>query len=343
MQVITVWIFNLDEDFLQANKKDTNLWISLNSFRQHSVSFSDLQPYELPKPVDLTVLGHRSLPYYELRRVGLDMQHLDRCKAFVSRVLADFAFQWRHILLSQYNHSTFRRLACAIVRIFTLDFRVKEIAHSRQGRRGDLVSLHNLPEWDPFNGKIVRIGGISIVITQNLLHADEIVREDYSKRKLSDPDDSLFTTFKESSVERINGICNETFTYLMFSIQEIRLCQFPENHNRNYTKPVRLFKDTICPSDEAIEFFLGAVQTGVCRTPINGLPIEVQDMILERLSAGPVEAARLGCLLNIGSNFTWRCDGRNIKREKVYRKRTPSSPVESQIWFDSHFSGLSYK
>jgi hypothetical protein len=78
-------------------------------------------------------------------------------------------------------------------------------------------------------------------------------------------------------------------------------------------------------------------------TPLRGLPIELHDAILDEVSAEPIERARVGCLLDAGSVFTWRCGNRGIEREVGRRSRTPWTPVESHIWFGSHHSGIAYK
>lgn len=110
-----------------------------------------------------------------------------------------------------------------------------------------------------------------------------------------------------------------------------------------YTEPKCLFNGIHPPSDEAIELLLQATQTSAPTTPLRKLPVELQDAILDEVSAGPIESARVGCLLDAGSAFTWRCGNRNIEREEGRRSRTPWTPVESHICFDGHPSGIAYK
>lgn len=95
-------------------------------------------------------------------------------------MLADFAFQWS-VLCGRYNNSTFRKLACAIIRIITLDFNVEEVTTSRLGTGGFLVWLHSLPEWQPFSEDIVRVGGVSIVISQHPRHAITLIRNNFHR------------------------------------------------------------------------------------------------------------------------------------------------------------------
>ncbi|OCK78343.1 hypothetical protein K432DRAFT_436015 [Lepidopterella palustris CBS 459.81] len=330
VHVKTVWTFDLDGDVLRLDKNDRNFRVPLSLVRQHSITISDFEPYEPPTHQKHTLQSILRHPYWRMSRERIDLQHLERRKAFVCRVLADFAFQWRHILCGRYNNSTFRRLACAIIRIATLDFNVEEITLSRQGTGGFLVWIHNLPEWDPFNGNIVRVGGTSIVISQHIPHAITLIREDFAKQSLS----SLKHNSSETS--------DKSLTYLILSVQEISLYRINTDLER-YTKPERLFNGTHPPSDEAIKLLLEATQTSAPTTPIRSLPIELQDMILDKVSVGPIESARVGSILNAGSVFTWKCGDRNIEREEGRRNRTPWTPVESHIRFGNYLSGIAYK
>jgi hypothetical protein len=325
----TVWTFDLDWDILRFDKKNQNLWVPLDLVRQRSVTISDFKPYEPPTIPEHTLVSFFSQPHWKAGREGLDLQCLERRKAFVSRVLTDFAFQWRHVLRGRYNTLTFRRLACAIIRITTLDFTVKE-GPLRHVTDGFLVWLHNLPEWDPFSGHIVRVGGMSIVICQQIPHAVNLLRKDFLKQK-------------ESCLERGSyRILDEGFVYLILSVREIILYRINDKSDI-FTKAERLFDGTNPPSDEAMRLLLEFTQTIAPPTPIRTLPVELQDMILEKVSVGPIESARVGCMLNTGSSFKWKCGDRDIEREEHRRESTDSSPVESKICFGNYFSGIAYK
>ncbi len=326
----TVWTFDLDDDVLRFDKKDHNLCVPLSLVRQRSLTYSDFESYEPSTPVERPLQSIYQPPYWKMRRNGLDSQRLGRHKAFVCRMLADFAFQWRHILCGRYNNSTFRRLACAIIRIATLNFNVVEATLPRPGTGGFLVSIHNLPEWEPFIGHIVRVGRTSIVISQHTQHAVTRIRDDFANQNR--------LAAKHGSSE----ISDNGLTYLILSVQEIILYRINTESER-YTKPERLFNGVHPPSDEAIKLLLEATQSSAPTTLVHSLPIELQDMILDNVSKGPIECARVGCILNAGSVFTWKCGDRNIEREEGRRFRTPWTPVESHIWFGDHFSGIAYK
>ncbi|KAF1840530.1 uncharacterized protein K460DRAFT_349078 [Cucurbitaria berberidis CBS 394.84] len=324
--VRTVWNFDLDGDILRLDKIDRNLWVPLSLIRQRSITISDFEPYEPPPTLAKHALQSvYSAPCWRMRRKEIDLQRLQRRKTFVSRILADFAFQWRHIICSRYNNSTFRRLAYAIVRIVTLDFTVEEATLSRPGTGGFLVWINNIPEWDFASGHIVRVGGTSIVICQHVPHAITLVRKDYAKRILSTP-----------------GSADKTLTYLILSVRELILYRINSEVER-YTESKRLFDGTYPPSEEAIEILLQATQTNILTTPLHKLPIELQDAILDKVSAGPIESARVGCLLDAGSVFTWRSGKRKIEREEGRRCRSSCTPVESQILFGGYPSGIAYK
>lgn len=330
IHVRTVWNFDLDSDVLRCNKKDHKLWIPLSVVREHPVTISDFKPYEPPILPEYPLESFFRKPHSKLKRTILDLQRLKRDKAFISRLLSDFAFQWRHILCSRYNKSTFQKLAYAIIRIATLNFSVVEETRSRQGLGGFHVWIHQLPEWDPPRGNFVRVGGTTIVMSQHIPHALTPIQEDFAKREFSIREQNTSNTAERS------------YTYLILSVREVFLYQISSESVR-YTKPERLYDGTHPPSNEAINLLLEATQTSLPTSPIHDLPIELQDMILDHVSAGPIERAKVSCKLNIGSSFLWKCGDRAMEREESHTNRTPWSLVESQIMFGNHFSGVVYK
>uniref|UniRef100_A0A0B7JNX3 Uncharacterized protein n=1 Tax=Bionectria ochroleuca TaxID=29856 RepID=A0A0B7JNX3_BIOOC len=253
---------------------------------------------------------------------------LERHKALVQKMLADFAHQWRHVLSGRFNHSTFRRLAYAIIKIVTLDFEVKEIAAQRQGIGGFLVWLNNLPEWEPFSGHIVRVGGASVVLSQHPCHAVHLIREDFQQYCVSKPEDDMSVVSDR--------------TYLVLSVREVSLYRMNSRSER-CTAAERLFDGTLPPSAAAIDQLLQATLSVSPVTTLRGLPTELQEKVVDNLAAGPVERARMRCILDIGSPFTWWSGGRGIEREEGRRNRTSTSPVESHICFGKSFSGVAYK
>ncbi|KAF1959988.1 hypothetical protein CC80DRAFT_314213 [Byssothecium circinans] len=324
--VRSVWSFDLDHDILRLDKIDRNLRVPLNLVRQRPITISDFEPCEPPPtPAKHTLQSIYPARCWKMTPMDIDLHYLQRRKAFVSRILADFAFQWRHVLSGYYNNFTFRRLAYAIVRIVTLDFTVQEATLSRPGIGGFLVWIDNLPEWDFATGHIVRVGGTSIVMCQHAPHAATLIREDFGKQTLSTP-----------------GSAEKSRTYLILSVRELILYRMNRQLER-YTEPRRLFDGTHPPSDDAIELLLQATQTSIPKSPLHKLPVELQDAIIDKVSAGPIESARVGCMLDAGSVFAWRSGNRIIEREEGRRARTPCTPVESHICFGDYPSGVAYK
>lgn len=326
-RIATVWVFDLDNDILRFYKEDQNLCIPLHRIRQRYSTVSDFEPCDPPTPHTQPLQSIIREPCVRMRRHGIQTTRHD---AFVSKVLTDFGIQWRHILCSNYNNSTFRKLACAIIRLVTLDFNVVEATTRRRGRGGYLVEMHSLPEWDALRSNIVRAGGVSIVIAQHPQHAVTVIREDYENYILSN---GLYDPFSTSKHIR---------TYLVLTVREIMLYRVGGGSER-CTQPERLFDGVLPPSDAAIELLLEATRIQAPETPLHGLAVELQDIILDNVSKGPIERAKVGCLLDIGSPFTWRSGNRNIEREEGHGDRTELTPMESYIWFGNSSSGLAYK
>ncbi|KAI2604592.1 hypothetical protein GGR54DRAFT_451199 [Hypoxylon sp. NC1633] len=326
----TLWVFDLDNDVLRFDNENRRLQLRLSVLRSRAATITDFYPSAPPSLSEPGAQPSISPPYWKLRRKGLDPERIERRRAFVGRILADFAFQWRHILCSRYNDSTFRKFASAIIKIATLDFNVVEVTAPRQGSGGFLVWLHNLPAWDPFKGPVIPIPGISIVMSRHIPHAIATIRNDFAKAALS----RTSHTASESS--------DEYRSYLILTVREVILYRI-KSDSEIYTKPERLFNGYDPPCEAAMQLILEATYGGSDKTLIHQSPVELQDLILDNISMGPIERARIGCILETGSVFTWRCKNRNIEREEGCRNRTQFTPVESHIWFGDQPSGVAYK
>ncbi|KAI1264806.1 hypothetical protein F5Y18DRAFT_388478 [Xylariaceae sp. FL1019] len=331
----TVWIFNLDNDVLRLENKDCYRQLPLAIVRSRAVTITDLHLCAPPRPPELgsqSFIPPPDVKLLTLRREGLDPTRMERRRAFVSRILADFAFQWRHMLCSRYRDSTFRKFAAAIIQIATLDFNVVELTEPRYASHGFLVFLHNLPEWDPFKEPIIPIAGTStsIVISRHIPHAIAMIQ----------------SHFADAAIYRISrmaeGLSNEYRSYLILTVKEVFLYRI-KSRSQVYTNPEPLFNGQDPPSEGAVQLLLEAIYGNFSKTRIHQLPIELQDLILDNVSEGPIERARVGCILECGSVFTWRCKNRNIEREIANRNRHEDTPVESQIWFGDHSGGVAYK
>jgi hypothetical protein len=260
----------------------------------------------------------------------LNLALLKRRKALLCGVLQDFAFQWRHVLRGPYNNSTFRRLAYAVIRILALDFTVEEIDTPRRASSGYLVRLQDLPGWKACDEDIIRVGGVSIVISQHVLHALNLAKADFRR----------WTAGRMN--QNVHRASDDFRTYLLFSRHYVSLYQMRGDIER-YTRPECLLDSTSNFTSAAIGLLFDATQQSVSEDSNQRVPTEIQDMILEQAAIGPIERAKLGCILNVGSVFKWQCDGRNIEREQADRHRIFGTPVESRICFDKCFSGLAYK
>jgi hypothetical protein len=167
-------------------------------------------------------------------------------------------------------------------------------------------------------------------MSRHIPHANAMIRNDFAKAALSMPSHMA----SESS--------DEYRSYLILTVREVILFLI-KSDSEIYTKPERLFNGYDPPCDGAIKLLLEATYGRFNKTLTHLLPIEWQDLILENVSAGPIERARVGCILESGSIFTWKCRNRNVEREEGCRNRTQSTPVDSHIWFGDHPSGVAYK
>ncbi|PMD13282.1 hypothetical protein NA56DRAFT_665668 [Hyaloscypha hepaticicola] len=103
---------------------------------------------------------------------------------------------------------------------------------------------------------------------------------------------------KERAEAIIPGDRKEQKTYLLLSIRHVMLCHVDSTDKFSYTAPIPFMNGSSPPFPDAIRLLLQALSPAFPPrpgTPVHSLPLEIQDRILEHVSKGPVEAARLGC------------------------------------------------
>lgn len=311
----TVWTFDLENDQLLFSKDGNQSGrLPLSVLRQRSFTFEDFVLYDSPKAPTFDLQATSPPPYWT------PILHVPQRKvAFAHRVLDDFNFQWRHILRHQYNDLTFRKLAHTALRVATFSFSVKELTEPRQGLGGALIGPLNLPEWKPLDTMIVLFGRVWLVASQYPEDTLSLVREHW-------------TAQQDTSANK----------YLIMSVRHIILCRHIKG-KLELTRPMPFLNGVDPVPERAIELFLAAISNTPYRTSIHRLPAELQAKTLRYVSQGPVEAARIGCILGLGLPFAWKDGKMNVERETAHRNRHFETPVESQIWFGDHFSGVAYK
>lgn len=258
----------------------------------------------------------------------------ERVRAFSHRLLRDFNHQWRHILRNEYSSKTLRILAKAVIRLATLDFDIYEETEERHYNptgKPEYVWVMKLPAWEPFRSTadIVLIGKVHVVICMSLEEGLSKAREHQKLTGHTCPSDCLEPN------------------YMILSVKRIMLCRITKDGTFECTKPELLLNgdpEAEYLTERALDYLIWGSNTGIkpVSTQLQLLPIEVQDIILDYVSAGDVAARKIGCILGVGSPFSWKCGPLNINLQEVWRRRHIESPVESQLWFNGHKIGLVY-
>lgn len=319
--VETTWTFDLDKDVLFFFKNGLRRKISLGLLRQRCVYETDLKLDVAERPPTMS-LEHASPPSYWVS----SRTSSERSRPFAIRILRDFVHQWSHVLLSDYNIHTFRRLARAIVRIATMDFHIVEVDTPQRGTDGRLVTVFQLPRWQPFDSDRLWVCGTRIILTQDIISTISLIQKDSASNSA--------TADRKAPTRPI--------TYLLLSVKHIALCRV-DNNSLEFTQPEPFLNGSDPPSDMAIQLLLRAMQPNNPHTLLHRLPVEIQDMILRHNSAGSVEGARIGCVLDLGTPFLWKSGNRYLEREEVHRDITARTPMEQHIWFGHFHSGVVYK
>jgi hypothetical protein len=108
-------------------------------------------------------------------------------------------------------------------------------------------------------------------------------------------------------------------------------------------EPERLFDPPSSPSDAAIELLLAATQGRTYTSRLHQLAGELQDIILDHVSIGPIERARVGCLFECRATVCVEVRLSEHRKEEGSRHRTEWTPVELHVCFGKVFSGRAYK
>lgn len=326
------WTFDTPNDVLRRTDANSRSQIPLALLRERTASLADMESTggPVPVPVALEYPLHSEKPYWK-PQIKVD----NRMHAFTHRLLCDFNHQWRHILRNNYNSITLRVLAKAIVRLATLDFQVHENTGGH-GPRGMHVWITDLPAWEPFTGSIIRIGAITTVICQNMQDGLSTVKQLVASQDNTTTEGCSISDSEQAQVH-----------YIVLSIKYIMLCHATSPASLKHTAPEPLFHgdNSIAPPyDLALDYLIWATSSArasIC-TPIQLLPIEIQDKILNNVSTGSVVAAKVGCLLGLGSPFLWKDGPLKVTLTEEDSARPLGSPVESEVWFGKHRSGIVY-
>lgn len=304
----------------------------LSLLRDVVVTMADMEKLGGPIPVPLSLEPevNPDIPYWKPK---FEIDH--RLRAFTHRLLRDFQYQWRHILRSIYNFTTLQVLAKAIIRLSTLDFEIQE---NTGGRRplGVHVWITQLPSWEPFQTDFERAGNVHIVLCQDIQEGLSAAKRHLSSQEFKST---------ESQTAADDGAWRAD--YMILSVKHITLCHATCPTSLTSTAPEPLFNgdsSSESPSDLALDYLIWATASirPLVITPLQSLPLEVQDMVLGYVSLGTVEAAKLGCLLGLGTSFSWTDGPLKVTLEDRHVIRPSGSSVESQVWFGNHKSGVCY-
>jgi hypothetical protein len=258
----------------------------------------------------------------------------DGIRAFIHRILCDFHHQWRHIFRNEYNLLTIRRFARAIIRLSTLDFGIRENTGGHH-KRGVHVWILDLPSWEPYETDILLIGNCWVVLCEDILDGLSI-----AQRHADSPE--IRRTRNSSVAEQDEAQAH----YMVLSVRYIMLCHVNDLDSFRYTAPELLFHgDSSRPlSTLALDYLIWTTVSArpIVNTPIQKLPIEIQDMVLSNVSKGTVAAAKVGCELGLGSPFLWKHGTLTNVLQVRYLNRPSGSSVESEIYFGEVKSGVVY-
>ncbi|EPE27276.1 hypothetical protein GLAREA_03191 [Glarea lozoyensis ATCC 20868] len=322
---MNVCSLDLTQDLLLFSDASENIKLPLSRLREPKSELpqrSEFTPYKIDPPplLDFAIFP----PPYKSPSGAVDVLRL----ALIPPILSDFAFQWRHILRSSYRKPTLRRLAEAVVKIATLDFRIEEVSKSNNIFFGSpYVDVTDQPLWKLGEDEMFSVGNTTVIVHEDLETAFKIAKEEAASA---------------------NGLIQQQ-NYLLFSVRYLMVAHVDSTGAFSHTAPTVFMDGHTLPSPSAITLLLQVLlPPWPPHTPIHSLPLEIVDQILLFVSEGPVEAARLGCSLDLGRPFEWKKElrhkqqGVSIELLQSNSHRSDDTPIESKICFGDEFCGVSY-
>ncbi|KAM0420426.1 hypothetical protein ACHAPT_011847 [Fusarium lateritium] len=254
-----------------------------------------------------------------------DFECVSKINSVPRQVLRDFVYTWRHLLRRQQKNTTFSRLAHAVVSIATLKFSTFNRIQFDHSPEHPYVRINDLPQWDIPNNNVFRAGASWFVLTQDVLHGVDLVRQ-HAKNRNAD--------------EKIPSAGSES--YAILTLRHIVLCRVGENH-LEWTRSEVFFNSEETLSDRAVDMILWAARSSPAPTLLHKLPIEIQDAILGLSCTSDIGTAILGCQLGLGSPYVRGDRDIWFELEERKRKRMTHSPPEWHIVLAGGFTGVSYK
>ncbi|KAF7560815.1 hypothetical protein G7046_g3311 [Stylonectria norvegica] len=313
----TSWIFDLEKDSLIFSNKDRLCSAPLDVARKRLLNMADFTPLSLPRVMSPQMDSFKG-PYW-----SPEIQLNPWAKPFIGQVMRDFAYVWRHLLRRQMNDMTFTKLAYATIWMSTMDFSILDRVAFDYSPGGIYVHVKSLPDWETPNATMFKLGQKWIILAQD---AQDGLEQAQRHTKGRDP-----------STEPPEGVI-----YAILTLRYIILCK-AQGEKLQMTRPEIVFDGEHPPPDKGLNLLLWVTNQEPQTSFLNRFPMEVQDNILFHATASSVSAAKLGCEVGFGSPYAWFAGDMPVNLEEVKKKRTEFSPVESQIWFGTFFSGISYK
>jgi hypothetical protein len=216
-----------------------------------------------------------------------------------------------------------------------LDFELRENTGGH-GRVGLHVSLLSLPSWEPFEADVVCVNGVLVILCHDLVQGLALAKQHLT-----------LTTSPITKASPVLDCGANQIQYLILTVRHVLLGRVTPSGAFEYTAPMPLFNgdfNTTPPSALAMDYLVWATRSTRNSSPtqLQKLPLEVQDIILRYTSQGTVEAARLGCMLGMGTKFLWKDGPLQVVLAERYYTRPPRMPVESELYFGKHKSGVVY-
>jgi hypothetical protein len=229
-----------------------------------------------------------------------------RNRRFLESMLNAFGLTWSHILSTNYNIQTIKVMTKAIIELASNSFTIHEQTEKVKPPQNWPRVGEDLPQWDAIAEADFLIGDVRFIVCQ-------IVR-----------DGQLRACAMAQSIDLELNSGRPHF--VIFSVRHIMLARVTQDRKLNFTMAQQFFiGERNYPTSMGIKYLFWATEKirPYVSTPLQNLPLEIQNCIMDHVSEMLMVSAQLGCILGIGFSYNKHYRGTTIV--VCYEKSTERS------------------
>lgn len=324
-----VWTVDFDQSRILLDRHDFHLVYHFNVPDQEKLNVFRMPHYE---PLDLPT----RIPKQALKPsswVPLDVIP-EQLNDLVYRIVSDYHHAFLDSGDNLSSEQGFQRLSLGILSCFTLNFST-QIREPAQFDASTTTLIHKTYSRDYCRWRswgmppvvlTVNLGSTVIIFTQRIDNAATLVQDHY--------------------LEIMSG-STSTITYVVCSLFEVQLFLRNDKVFESTIVSMFLYSSHSPPSTTAVRWILNAIHGSYypLRTRLHGLPVELQEQVLDFVSVCEIDRAYYASILNIGISFDWKSNKMHLKllKKSNMNRHINAVHAEQMVIFHDQYVGVAYQ